>query len=312
MWQQRVHTILAETLRRGETPDPQAIDQPANRSWRLFQLAFILLNLPGCADLHHAERSLDPSAIADLLWFPTGGGKTEAYLGLTAFVLGLRRLQGVIEGRRSDVGVAVLMRYTLRLLTLQQFQRATALMCACEQIRRMALAQHDARWGHTPFRIGLWIGAKTTPNTTERANDAARMLRGQARGQTSGVASPAQLTNCPWCGSTIEPGRHIKVETSQAGRGRTLIFCGDPLGGCPFSEAQAPGEGLPALVVDDEIYRHPPALLIATVDKFAQLPWRGETQMLFGQVNQFCGRHGFLSPDIKHPGSHPAKPGHAR
>jgi len=312
MWQQRVHTLLAEGVRRGEVPELAVIDIPDNRSWRLFQLAFILLNLPGCADLHHPERRLDPTATADLLWFPTGGGKTEAYLGLTAFVLGLRRLQGVVEGRRGDEGVAVLMRYTLRLLTLQQFQRATTLICACELIRREALARRDGRWGHVPFRIGLWVGAKTTPNWTERANEAVRAMRGQGEGQPTGIVSPAQLTNCPWCGSPIEPGKHIKVETSQQGRGRTLLYCGDPLGRCPFSEAAAftlgiQGEGLPVLVVDEEIYRYPPALMIATVDKFAQLPWRGESQMLFGQVNRWCPRHGFLSPSLDHPGSHPAK-----
>ncbi len=311
MWQQRVHTLLAEAARRGQVPQMSAIDQPANRSWRLFQLAFILLNLPGCGDLKHPERDLDPSATADLLWFPTGGGKTEAYLGLTAFVLGLRRLQGVVAGRRGDVGVAVLMRYTLRLLTLQQFQRATALICACESIRREALARQDPRWGLEPFRIGLWVGAKTTPNNTERANDAARQHRGQAKGAWSGAASPAQLTSCPWCGCEVDAGKHLKVETQQQGRGRTLLFCGDPLGQCAFSEAQAPGEGLPVVVVDQEIYHRPPALLIATVDKFAQLPWRGETQMLFGQVNKWCPRHGYLSPSIDHSGSHPARPGHA-
>lgn len=306
MWLQRVHTIRAESVRRGEVPDPKAIDQPGNRSWRLFQLAFILLNLPGCADLNHPDRGMDPQATADLLWFPTGGGKTEAYLGLTAFVLGLRRLQGVVAGRRGDEGLAVLMRYTLRLLTLQQFQRATALICACETIRRKALAQHDTRWGHKPFRIGLWVGAKTTPNSTERANEAARELRGQTKGAPTGISSPAQLTNCPWCGCKIDPGRDLKVETSQQGRGRTLLFCGDPLGGCAFSAAKAPDEGLPVLVVDDEIYRYPPALMIATVDKFAQLPWRGETQMLFGQINRWCPRHGFLSPSIEHPDRHTA------
>jgi hypothetical protein len=141
------------------------IDQPGNCSWRLFQLAFILLNLPGCTDLHHPERGIDPSAMADLLWFPTGGGKTEAYLGLTAYVLALRRLHGVVEGHRGDQGMTVLMRYTLRLLTLQQFQRATALICACEHLRATALAHHDARWGREPFRIGLWVGYRTTPNT---------------------------------------------------------------------------------------------------------------------------------------------------
>jgi len=118
MWLQRIHTLYAEERRRGGTRTLADMDQPANRSWRPFQLAFILLNLPALTDLHHSERSSDPSALADLLWFPTGGGKTEAYLGLTAYTLGIRRLQGTIEGRSGHDGVAVLMRYTLRLLTL--------------------------------------------------------------------------------------------------------------------------------------------------------------------------------------------------
>src|SRR5205807_4765542 len=127
----------------------EEIDQPTNRSWRPFQLAFILLNLPALTDLHHPERGADAGAIADLLWFPTGGGKTEAYLGLTAYTLAMRRLQGTIAGRSGEDGVAVIMRYTLRLLTLQQFQRAATLICACELIR-----QEDAQktWGTTSFR----------------------------------------------------------------------------------------------------------------------------------------------------------------
>lgn len=112
--------------------------------------------------LDHFERGVGPEALADLLFFPTGGGKTEAYLGLSAYTMALRRLQGVVAGRVGDEGVAV-MRYTLRLLTIQQFQRATALICACESIRRKALEHGDKRWGSTPFRIGLWVGRRTTP-----------------------------------------------------------------------------------------------------------------------------------------------------
>ena len=304
MYLQRLHTLIAEARRTGQQHDINALDQPANRSWRTFQLAFILLNLPGATDFTHPERAYAPDAIADLLWFPTGGGKTEAYLGLTAYVLGLRRLQGVIEDRRGDQGIAVLMRYTLRLLTLQQFQRATALICACESIRREAVSHGDHCWGEIPFRIGLWVGYRTTPNTTEQSAEAVSMQRSEHYG--GGMNTPAQLTNCPWCGVSIDPGKHITVETPSKGKGRTLLYCGDDMGRCEFSAALSPGEGLPVLVVDSEIYRHPPSLLIATVDKFAQMPWRGETQMLFGQVNGYCPRHGFVSPDMEHVGSHPA------
>jgi hypothetical protein len=113
MSQQRVRGMFSELVRRGENPDLAAIDIPRNRSWRPFQLAFILLNLPGITLLDHVDRVGEDNAVCDLLWFPTGGGKTEAYLGLAAYTMGLRRLQGTIEGRTGEDGVAVLMRYTV-------------------------------------------------------------------------------------------------------------------------------------------------------------------------------------------------------
>ncbi len=304
MWQQRIHSIYAEQKRQGKDVELTNIDIPKNRSWRLFQLAFILLNLPSITNLHHPERSHPTDAIADLLWFPTGGGKTEAYLGLTAYTIGLRRLQGTLGGRSGEYGVAVLMRYTLRLLTLQQFQRATALMCACETIRRC----DPKKWGDEPFRIGLWVGMKTTPNRTEKSEEFMKQKLGQY--QPTSTGSPHQLTNCPWCGSKIDPGKqHIKVESFAKGQGRTLIYCGDALGRCLFSQKQSPNEGLPVLVVDEEIYRRLPTLLIATVDKFAQMPWNGAVQMLFGQVEGYCSRHGFRSPEIEDTDTHPARYG---
>ena len=286
------------------------MDIPANRSWYPFQLAFILLNLPSIARLDHPGRSENPDAVADLLWFPTGGGKTEAYLGLTAFALAIRRLQGTVEGRFGEDGVAVLMRYTLRLLTLQQFQRATTLICACEFLRRQAEVRGDHRWGKTPFRIGLWVGAATTPNRTAHSEEALKTVTGSSDKKRfsaiGGGGSPHQLTNCPWCGSKIDfSPRCYHVETPSKGRGRTFVFCGDKFGQCAFSRRQSPDEGIPILVVDEEIYRKLPALLIATVDKFAQMPWKGEAQMLFGQVDSICDRHGFRSPEIDDAGSHP-------
>ena len=302
MWQQRIHTLYAEEKRRGKPTTLADMDRESNRSWRPFQLAFILLNIPALTDLHHPERSKDASALADLLWFPTGGGKTEAYLGLTAYTLAIRRLQGTIEGRSGMDGVAVIMRYTLRLLTLQQFQRASSLICACEMIRR----EDSTTWGDTPFRLGLWVGQRSTPNTTEESEEANKQEHGLRGSKFGGSGTPRQLTNCPWCGSVIEGGKNIEVESVGKGRGRTLIYCSDPYGQCAFSKAKSPNEGLPVLVVDEEIYRLLPALLIATVDKFAQLPWKGETQMLFGLVNQKCSRHGFRSPNLEDRDSHPA------
>ncbi|MCW5853844.1 MAG: helicase, partial [Anaerolineae bacterium] len=307
MYLQRVRTLYAAAARRGEKPKLEDLDTPANHTWRAFQLAFILLNLPGLTSLRHPDRAQPiqeagqaPPGAADLLWFPTGGGKTEAYLGLTAYTLAVRRLQGEVAGRSGNDGVAVLMRYTLRLLTLQQFQRAAALICACEVIRREA----PAHWGLVPFRIGLWVGRRTTPNWTKDAAEAVKQLRG---GGGTADGNPHQLTNCPWCGQPIDPGRDFHVEPVEQGRGRTFIYCSDAAGECPFSRRQSPDEGIPALVVDEEIYRRLPALLIATVDKFAQMPWNGATAMLFGQVNGQCERHGYRSPEIEDSNSHPKK-----
>lgn len=303
MWQQRVRTRYAREARQAaDKIDLAAIDVPRQRSWYPFQLAFILLNLPGLVDPTHPDRSHPTAALADLLWFPTGGGKTEAYLGVAAFTLAIRRLQGTLGVYAGHAGVAVLMRYTLRLLTLQQFQRATALICACELIRR----EDPAKWGPEPFRIGLWVGQRSTPNWTKGAAEAIKQDRDLGWGSgIGGKGTPAQLTNCPWCGQPIKPGRDIVVDLPDRGRGRTLQYCGDPLGQCPFSRKQSPEEGLPILVVDEEIYRRLPALLIATVDKFAQMPWKGETQMLFGRVDGYCPRHGYRSPEIEDANSHP-------
>lgn len=303
MWLQRIRSTYARKVRKKEMVPEEGlsgIDMPDNRSWRLFQLAFILLNLPSVTDLHHPDRSHETEAVADLLWFATAGGKTEAYLGLTAYVLALRRLQGDIEGRPGDHGVAVLMRYTLRLLTLQQFQRAAALLCACEAIRR----EDTGKWGTVPFRLGLWVGNKTTPNTLKQAAEALRQTR--IGGPPSAFGSPYQMTSCPWCGKEIRQN-NVHVYEPPGDIARSVMYCGDPLGQCEFSEARAPREGLPVMVVDEEIYRRPPSLLIATVDKFAQMPWKGAVQMLFGKVNAFCPRHGFLSPEIEDAQSHPAR-----
>jgi hypothetical protein len=300
---QRIHTLYAESIRREETKSLEEVDIEKNRTWYPFQLAFILINLPGLTDPNSPDRSDATQAIADVLWFPTGGGKTEAYLGLTAYTLAMRRLQGMIGGYDGSAGVAVLMRYTLRLLTLQQFQRAAALICACEDIRR----ENPSKWGEEPFRIGLWVGQRSTPNWNKDSDDIVKEYRktGYFRSTaTGGSGSPHQLTNCPWCGAPINPGSDIVVETYQHGSCRTIVYC--PSNSCIFNQKNAKGEGLPVLVVDEEVYRRLPSLLIATVDKFASMPWKGEAQMLFGRVNGYCSRHGYRSPDVVDKGSHPA------
>jgi len=306
MARQRVRGIYALKRRRGDELTLGSIDVRKNRSWRPFQLAFLLLSIPSLADPKHPDRTSSAEAFADLLWFPTGGGKTEAYLGVAAFAMGIRRLQGVIENLDGGRGLAVIMRYTLRLLTLQQFQRAATLLCAMEAIRWTDVA----KWGQEPFTLGLWVGNKVTPGTTEQSHQAIEAIRDKDRSR-AGIASPTQLTSCPWCGSEIQPGRDINVDKVV---GRTAIYCGDKLALCEFSKAASSGRahpGLPVKLVDEEIYHRPPTMLIATVDKFAMMAWRAEVRTLFGNVREECERHGLLWPGHECGGGHKARMPHA-
>ena len=299
MARQRVRSIYALARRRGEKVTLAGLDLVKNRSWRPFQLAFILLSIPALANPRHRDRTQPLEAFADLLWFPTGGGKTEAYLGVAAFTMAIRRLQGNLGGYDASRGLAVIMRYTLRLLTIQQFQRATTLLCAMETLREES-AESLKKWGQSPFTLGLWVGNKITPGNTEQSS---KIIEAVRDGQSTYGTTPAQLTFCPWCGSSIMEGRDIIVDRDE---GRTAICCGDALQECEFSRGKRP-TGLPVVVVDTEIYHRPPSMLIGTVDKFAMMAWRGETRTLFGRAKQECPRHGLIWPDWECGGNHPKK-----
>jgi len=245
--------------RRGQ-PQPQG-------TWRPFQIGFLLLCLNGIVDPEHEDRG-----IVDLLWFPTGGGKTEAYLGLIAFTVFHRRL---LRGKAGG-GVTVFMRYTLRLLTLQQFERAARLMCAMDRVR----AEDTDRLGHEPISVAMWVGRAATPNTLEEARTAIRKLR---RGEKLQEQNPVQLRDCPWCGTALR----VEDYTVDADRGYMSINC--PGEDCVY------GDGLPVHVVDSELYRVRPTLVIATVDKFARVAWRDDVAALF---NRNADPHGTPPPEL--------------
>lgn len=263
-------------------------------SWRPFQLAFILMQLPSLVDPTSDYRS-SANAKVELLFFPTGGGKTEAYLGLAAFTFAIRRLQGTVTGQDGELngmdGVGVLMRYTLRLLTSQQFQRAAALVCAAELARQL----DPATWGTEPFRIGLWVGSSVSPKRFAEASEQVESVRRDDSGRAYGL-TVLQLKRCPWCGEQIDPKRDVEaIQRTQ----RIHVYCGDRTGDCPFSKDGDSDEGLPILTVDEEIYRHPPSFLLATVDKFARLAREGEAASIFGYVAERCPRHGYRHPDAR-------------
>ena len=223
--------------------------------WRPFQLGFMLLVIPGLVDPRSEDRDC-----MDLLWFPTGGGKTEAYLALTAFQIFYRRL--VDSDRRERGGVDVLMRYTLRLLTVQQFQRAAALIAACDFIR-----EEDGRLGSARITLGLYVGGEATPNGMEEARDA---LAQEHVGQQP-KSTPRQLLNCPVCGCDLR-GTHYRADPALP---QISIRCTDP-------KCESAGRALPVLTVDEQIYSEPPSLLIGTIDKFAQVPRQVAIRQIFG------------------------------
>lgn len=219
--------------------------------WYPFQLAFFLQEIVSFAKPGCEERKK-----VDLLWFPTGGGKTEAYLGIAAFAIFLRRL------KNSCGGVTVLMRYTLRLLTFQQFERASAMICACELIRK-----HENIPGGQ-IGIGLWVGMSLTPNTVKDAQDV--LLEAPKKFKLYDKGNPVQITRCPWCGSELTKSNY----KCDIGTQRMTVSCSNP--DCEFHD------GLPVYLTDEEIYKYKPTFIVATVDKFAQLTFNPDCYSLFG------------------------------
>lgn len=257
-WQMlRQSQKVAKDARYGSVLDAdRGEDEP---KWHPFQLAFILSALASTVDDEHADREL-----VDLIWFPTGGGKTEAYLGLAAVEMVRRRIVGGLKGG----GLAVLTRYTMRLLTAQQFQRAATLICALELMR-----EDDERlYGAPAFSIGMWLGNSTTPGTYKDADKQMRQVRTQARPE-----NPFQVLVCPWCSHAMMPSRYTSREEAYGVRSSSHsfeLFCPDDQ--CPFHHE------LPVQVVDEGLYDNPPTMLVATVDKLARLAWISQGARLFG------------------------------
>lgn len=253
------HSAPDQAGQRRRRSEAAAIDPPVDphATWRPFQLAFFLLALDGVADPDHDDR-----AITDLIWFPTGGGKTEAYLLLAAFTIALRRLRG------QGGGTAVLSRYTLSLLTTQQFQRAATTICALEHLRR---SDPCLGLGDEPITIGLWVGEATTPNTFAAAKESFERQREATHPEDVFI-----LDRCPWCGTRILPPTRSSVRSDygvRAGADDFAFFC--PRDSCAFHDV------LPVAVVDQHLYREPPTFVLGTVDKFARLAWEPDSGRLF-------------------------------
>lgn len=257
----------------GSHPEPTT---PRGKgTWRPFQITFILASLPELVDPTRPTRSL-----VDLIYFPTGGGKTEAYLGASSISLLARRLRDP-----NDAGTDTLMRYTLRLLTAQQFLRAASLVCVLEDIRD----RNEDRLGTSPFGIGIWLGRESTPNTWNKAVENLGKLRRYPQEQNRFL-----LLRCPWCGTQMgtkpkaRAGQYV-IGYEQIGT-KVIFRCVDTQ--CRYSRRS----GLPVHVVDQDIYDVRPSIVIGTVDKFAMMAWQPMAHRIFGLDND--GRRDVSPPGL--------------
>lgn len=284
--------------------DDKLFSPTESAGWRAFQLAFILLNLDGIFKSENDENWERRNEWVDLVWFPTGGGKTEAYLGLIALTIINRRKLHKEEGG----GVASIMRYTLRLLTMQQFQRASLLIMALELIRRW----NQYELGNEPITIGLWVGDNSLPNKTEDLITEFEKLNNKQHNKIP-------FSNCPWCGSNIEgedkeDTENLNNRENQWYSKRVHLKCSNDK--CSFSYPKRRARvrqndqgAIPVCLSDEIIYQHPPTLLFGTVDKFAQLAHKvngtndgrnKDSRRLFGEGNWEQGKpqNGYLPPDL--------------
>ncbi len=246
---------------------------PFTPKYRPFQLAFLLLSLKGIID----PQSKDRKEIVDLIWFPTGGGKTEAYLAVTAFTIAYRR---IANDETQSKGVSVIMRYTLRLLTAQQFERSSKLISALEFLRKNFTEELKSEH----ISIGLWVGNQLTPGRIEDAEKHIDEIESECNKNDGRpeIKNPFQISACPWCGTKLisEGDYGFKVEKR--------VFKINCLNNrCTFYKK------IPVQVVDEMLFKQPPTLLFATVDKFAQIAWKEDTHKFFNSLDK-----GKLPPDL--------------
>lgn len=249
-------------------------------AYRPFQLAFLLLNIEGIVNPESDARK----DIVDLIWFPTGGGKTEAYLAVTAFTIAFRRL----SNETGYEGTTVIMRYTLRLLTAQQFERASRLITTLEFLRKQN--EFSAYLKNEPITIGLWVGMGSTPN---KLSDAKRQIEEidkeceKTNRKNELVGSPEeknifQINSCPWCGTklvtqkTTKSGNVVWTHGFKETRNDFKFTCNNPHCTC--------AKEIPVQVVDELLYEKPPTLLFGTVDKFAMLSWQEKGHQFFNSL----------------------------
>ncbi len=270
-WKERFHQNSIPKYSDYKIIDFPAKDVPV---WRPFQIGFILLSLASIVNPNSDDRNL-----VDLIWFPTGGGKTEAYLAVTVFLIFYRRL----ANKRLSGGVNAIIRYTLRLLTMQQFERASKIILACEKIRR----ENKTLLGDEEISIGFWVGAKTIPNKVKDAENSLNKIK-ESLNKGKLIHNVFPINNCQWCNTKIinkinksDKNYKIGIRANFLQQG-IKAYCNNPE--CDFSEDK---KGFPIVLIDEDIYNKPPTVLFGTVDKFAMLAWQEAGGKLFNRENDY-------------------------
>jgi len=246
----RAFTLMNEVMQDAIAP---------HHTWHLFQIVFIVSQLPELAAREYPELSRDEDNFVDILWFAAGGGKTEAFLGLIVWQAFFDRLRG------KAIGVTALVRFPLRLLTFQQLQRLARALAAAELVRQR---EH---LGGARFSMGYFVGSAVTPNTISDELHARFVSRGvDERYQ--------RVFRCPFCSAPINLTYEAELR----------------LVGHQCTNAHCPGgrTRLPVYVIDDDVYRYLPTIIVSTVDKLALLGQNQRFANLFGRFDLLCHRHG--------------------
>jgi hypothetical protein len=250
-------------------------------AWRLFQLVFLVSEIPGIAALADKPGSVpEDLERADIIYFPTGGGKTEAYLAVLTFHCFFDRLRG------KFAGVTAWTRFPLRLLTLQQTQRVADVICMADLVRR---AQSDPRLAGSSvagFGVGYFVGKSSTPNEivdpeNYRYASADDIATWAIANDDAARQNWRRLIHCPscWTGTV-----RVDFDVPQV---RLIHRCTEP--GCEFPDGR-----IPVYVVDNEIYRYLPSVLVGTIDKLASIGNQRKMVQIFGSIDGYCRVHGFF------------------
>lgn len=236
------------------------------KGWRLFQIVYIVMLIPDVVTREYKELGSEGMDYVDVLWFPTGGGKTETYLGLCIFTAFFDRLRG------KKTGITSWIKFPLRLLSIQQFQRIVEIFAEAEKIR----LSHEVigKSGYDNFSIGYFVGGENTPNKLEK------WIVEKSIADPLFLEKYKMLEKCPYCGSDKVS---MKIDEYE---GRLMHICNNK--DCIY-------EKLPLYIVDKEIYRYLPTMVVSTVDKIAVVGYQRRAAHMFGNFDEKCKIHGVMS-----------------